>query len=475
MGVGAALVLTVALLVGARSQSAAQRYLAALRAKGEKLSYAELIRSRRRASGLAQTVISNNAPFLRSSSLEPAYLDYTDTRQPGRVTVVWRQPTPTPAATGGKPTTWAQFNEAIRQAQPPLREIREVLKSASPEWEIGTKAIGGPAPSFITIREATQWLGAAAMSELQQGRLEEALQDLEALAALANANRSSLWMGGDMIRVAVCGLGLSATWQALQAPGWSDAQLERMQTAWASLDLLAAVEEGLVGSRASAIQMWDIARKLSGQQLRSFIIGRPVGRPPPARTWRALAEECRDYVVVEWYRLTNLDRDEVFFLQAMQESLETVRAVRRGQPGVFQSDKTNALVLKLDPAGRTNKFPHLLSLLLTPNSIQAIQGAMRNETKRQMTLAAVAIRRYQTKHHAPPPNLGALFPEFLPQPTHDPMSGKALLYRPETNGDWLLYSTGEDAQDNGGDPTPKAGGKPGLWEGRDAVWPNPAE
>ncbi|HXP61603.1 MAG TPA: hypothetical protein VN829_13990, partial [Dongiaceae bacterium] len=459
MGVGAALVLTVALLVGARGQSAAQRYIAGLRAKGEKLSYAELIRSRPRASGLAQTVISNNAPFLRSSSLEPAYLDYPDTRQPGRVTVLWRQPTPNPAATGGKPIPWAQFNEAIRQVQPHLREIREVLKRASPEWEIRIMRAGGPAPNFVPIRQATQWLGAAAMSELQQGRLEEALQDLEALAALANANRSSLSMGGEMIRVAVCGLGLSATWQALQAPGWSDAQLERMQMAWASLDLLAAVEEGLVAWRASAIEMWDTARKSSGTQLRAFISGRPLRGAPPARTWSTRAEECRDYVVVQSYRLTNLDRDEVFCLQAMQESLETIRAVQRGQPSVFQSYTTNALVLKLDPAGRTKEFPHLLSSLLMANSTRVVQAAMRSETLRQMTLAAVAIRRYQTNHHARPPNLEALFPEFLPQPTRDPMSGKALLYRPETNGDWLLYSTGEDATDDGGDPTPKAGGK----------------
>jgi hypothetical protein len=109
------------------------------------------------------------------------------------------------------------------------------------------------------------------------------------------------------------------------------------------------------------------------------------------------------------------------------------------------------------------------------NATRTIQTTMRTETLRQMTLAAIAIRRYQAKHPAPPPALEALFPEFLPQPTRDPMSGKALLYRPETNGGWLLYSTGEDAKDNGGDPTPKAGGKPGLWEGRDAVWPRAAE
>jgi hypothetical protein len=57
------------------------------------------------------------------------------------------------------------------------------------------------------------------------------------------------------------------------------------------------------------------------------------------------------------------------------------------------------------------------------------------------------------------------------------MSGKALRYhlRPG-DGDFLLYSVGEDGKDDGGDPTQQEGKKSyrQIWDGRDAVWPSAA-
>ena len=71
-------------------------------------------------------------------------------------------------------------------------------------------------------------------------------------------------------------------------------------------------------------------------------------------------------------------------------------------------------------------------------------------------------------------DLAALVPEFLTAIPHDPMSGKLLIYRLRPDGAFLLYSVGLDGRDDGGDPRPGAGGKPGLWEGLDAVWPDAA-
>ena len=96
---------------------------------------------------------------------------------------------------------------------------------------------------------------------------------------------------------------------------------------------------------------------------------------------------------------------------------------------------------------------------------------MRAETLRQLTLTAIAIRRYQLCQGLLPPELASLTPQYLKTPTYDPMSGGSLRYRPGQNGDFLLYSVGEDGQDNGGEPQPISGDKPDLWEGRDAVWP----
>jgi hypothetical protein len=61
----------------------------------------------------------------------------------------------------------------------------------------------------------------------------------------------------------------------------------------------------------------------------------------------------------------------------------------------------------------------------------------------------------------------------------DFMDGKPLHYRLKSEGGFLLYSVGEDGQDNGGDSTPPEpvlpnNRSPLWWKGRDAVWPMPA-
>lgn len=57
------------------------------------------------------------------------------------------------------------------------------------------------------------------------------------------------------------------------------------------------------------------------------------------------------------------------------------------------------------------------------------------------------------------------------------MDGKPLRYQPRPDGTFLLYSVGEDGEDNGGDPTSTQVANDRnkfWWKGRDAVWPMPA-
>jgi len=87
---------------------------------------------------------------------------------------------------------------------------------------------------------------------MRQGRLEEALQNLEALVALARMERDEYTLVAQMIRVAVAGLGLSVTWDALQAPGWTEPQLERLQRAWEPVDLVEAYKWGELSAKNPA-------------------------------------------------------------------------------------------------------------------------------------------------------------------------------------------------------------------------------
>jgi hypothetical protein len=104
---------------------------------------------------------------------------------------------------------------------------------------------------------------------------------------------------------------------------------------------------------------------------------------------------------------------------------------------------------------------------------------MKVETAKQMTVTAVALKRYQLKHGTYPPGLNSLVPEFVSKVPLDPVDGQPLRYRRNADGTFLLYSVGENGKDDGGNPAlkPDAESSNYGWQNSDAldwVWPQPA-
>ena len=105
-----------------------------------------------------------------------------------------------------------------------------------------------------------------------------------------------------------------------------------------------------------------------------------------------------------------------------------------------------------------------------------LRKVMLAEIQKQLVVTTIALKRHQLRHGKIPGDLQALCPEFLPSIPIDPVNGEPLHYKPNSGGTFLLYSVGEDGEDNGGDPNPAEGNaKSSSWQrGRDWVWPMPA-
>ena len=78
------------------------------------------------------------------------------------------------------------------------------------------------------------------------------------------------------------------------------------------------------------------------------------------------------------------------------------------------------------------------------------------EMQRQLLITAIAIRRYQLIHLENPAALSSLVPDLLRSAPRDPMDGKPLRYHAREGDSYVLYSIGEDGEDNGGDARPPA-------------------
>jgi len=171
------------------SRAALRRYKAGLRAKGEKLTYAELMQGRLTNVVDTQAIITNAIAKLG-----------------GR--------TPQPGLSANEEMRKARAGKLSRGSNPPLGLIQPVGPSrprhvggiGGPDagggghltrHPLGSEGPGagtrGPARNMLTTSRVSvmaidvmeEWLKVAAENDLNHGRLEEALRNLEALAGLA--------------------------------------------------------------------------------------------------------------------------------------------------------------------------------------------------------------------------------------------------------------------------------------------------
>jgi hypothetical protein len=97
-----------------------------------------------------------------------------------------------------------------------------------------------------------------------------------------------------------------------------------------------------------------------------------------------------------------------------------------------------------------------------------------SETLRKLAITAIAIKRYQLRHHHLPAKLSQLVPDILPYLPIDPMDRKPLRYSVNLMGQMSLYSVGDDGSDDHGDPSMPDSIEKHICAGKDWVWPIPA-
>ena len=129
--------------------------------------------------------------------------------------------------------TWEELDQSNAVCAPSLAEFRRALEhpAGATGWtpEMG---LDGPNINFVQIRLLAQALAAAEIGELQRGNFEGAFENLRAMTGLAQLNKNELSLINGVMRSYVAQMGLYATWEALQAPGWDEEHLAALQRDW---------------------------------------------------------------------------------------------------------------------------------------------------------------------------------------------------------------------------------------------------
>jgi len=458
-----------------RQAAALAAYKAELRAKGEKLTAAELGFPRPPESSSNLNLLLTGVSQLGSAQFEPGLLELMHFVSAGRAEVAWEQPQlrmiPTRAASNNA-ATWETFSTQFETSAAALQNIR-VAVQVPPRcfFNDPTNFPSQPKAPFVQLRTAAHWLIGDTVAALHGGQLDRAQADLHALLQLAQFHRDDITLVSQMIRAAIAGLGLATTWEALQAKGWSEAQLATLQKDWEAVDLAAVFEKGMVGERAFSEAFFDYLRSLRPRQRAAATrFGNTSGRGP--------AEDFFYGLVVMPLWAANSETDEMFYLRHLQNNLNSLRQLQRGTPWpvVSQQLKTNLDAFEAAISDPLTRYRHLVSAIALPNYSRAGRTCIRSETQRRLTLTAIALARFHLRNGTFPTELEALVPRFLSAVPIDPMSAKPLRYRLNADGSFALYSVGEDGRDDGGDLNAgSVTNEFGLWEGKDAVWPAAAK
>ncbi len=476
----------------------------AMRAKGEKLTVAELTPSLTNVAG--RVVTSSEAATLLGSAVAPQeYPTPMHLVAPGRARVAWAQTNwLTERLTkpyGVMTNDWSEPGLAgafklLHDALPALRsDLTNHAFVVSLDYDLGFDVL---LPHLAREKSAMQALCAGTVLALHEHRLDDATADLVAGTALVDELRQEHLLIDQLVRIADAAILQGAVWEALQADGWSDAQLAAIQTGWESPRFLAGMVQAYEMERAIICTYYDSDRysnrKLleivgSVQQINSAFSGSGNGTTDGflSGLLNAIAdgtEKLRTTLHVAVWRIAWVDQDQLFYCQSMQKLIADGRSAakeRRLSPPLLASQSADDDLPFGNPSRTSesgyDRLRYLLSLTTADPSIfqKAAGRAVREETQSQMILAAIAIKRYQLRHGRLPESLTALVPELLREVPHDWFSGGPLHYRPNADGTFLLYSVGEDGKDNSGDPrSTNSVAQPSFYNGRDLVWPMPA-
>jgi len=455
-------------------------YIARLKAHGEPMDLAQVIPAPVPAD---KNSVSN---FLKAVALFEADKSLLSTNYISGMKMVARGKATSryqlPNAEGSFATnSWEEVAAAVRQNSGAFDLLQQIINKPDLDFQIQYERVFGGGIRFdsmhlANMKRMAQQLGTATDSELHDGDSTLAVKNLRAMLALAKSLDDEHVIISGLMQIAIAAMAGPPTWEVLQSPNVTDGQLAQLENDWNALDFIQADENVLEMERAMGLV--NVAKwRSSSKELLKVLDGKQVAVPSESvqlfmwRYWWSYPDE-----------LSRLKGDEVLLETArMAKTNHSFQIALQHQTKEFDSLGLNEAMSKAmnKPSGTSNPDMHnMLSQSMTGVS-SILRRVMRIEAARQITVTAIALKRYQLKHGNYPSDLDSLVPEFVPSVPFDPVDGQPLRYRPKADGTFLLYSIGENGKDDNGNPSIERGVQitSMYWQNEyalDWVWPQPA-
>lgn len=335
-----------------------------------------------------------------------------------------------------------------------------------------------PLPHLLGIKDLTLAFGVRVVLELHNNNKDAAWTNLLAETRLVTAYELEPAEVSHMVRFACTAIAFNATWQALQADGWTDDRLARLKQEWESVDFFSGLPETAAFNRAASVAECQRERM-------EPLSGRPTFRMlfrSPRDAWLNL----KYYWKQVHYRVSGTYEDEKALLLYFRDRELELRSAMKSPTWLEMRELpavTNRISFQSKYSSRIQSMLNLrnVSLGLMREGKGLLGRAAEAEARRRLIVTAIALERFRGRNGFYPQTLQELTPGFLKDVLPDFMNGQPLRYRLMDDGHFVLYSVGLDCVDDGGVARLREGPEYirsppgfGIRPGGDLVWSRPA-
>ncbi len=288
-----------------------------------------------------------------------------------------------------------------------------------------TQGFYAPLPALGDVRQGAKMLKLEAVLYAEKAKPQLATDSVTAIFGVARSLAKEPILVSQLVRISCEALAVSALEKVVNRTELTDEQLVKLSQILENADDSTGIVRAFAGERCIVV---EFLKDPTSYDPSIF------SNPPPLST--PLVTLCK---------ITGLaDTDALLCIDLMSNDMEIMQL----EPH-YRKEAVEAVEAKRNKISKI----HILLNIAMPSLSRCITLDLRGIARLRTARVALAVERYRLATGTLPDTLGELTPTYIAIIPKDPFDGKDLRYQKLGTG-FVVYSVGEDGQDDGGKERP---------------------
>jgi len=317
-----------------------------------------------------------------------------------------------------------------------LVKVREALLLPNSRYPIDmTSGLNALLPHINPLKNLAQAASYEGVLAADSGRQADAVISVVTILGLSRTLAEEPLLISALVRFRMNKMATETLERCLNASSLDDQQLRMLGRSFGDAERTNEMAQAMIGERATTIPCF----RMNFAELERFGDSAPDF---PSASKRTLGSE---FLTVLIRASGFFERDLRFYLKVMETNISLA-----GLPLPQSLEVSN---VQREAETEMDRWHYIMSAMLLPALPKAFLRHAESAAFLRLSQCALALERYRHSYGRLPSDLNELPREFLPIKPTDPFDGALLRYRRLSTG-YVIYSVGEDRQDNDGKAKP---------------------